>query len=49
MEDGTLRLIEKASNCGQEKGHRGVKIGEAGPTVAPGGEEGTRESKKSSP
>ena len=22
-------------------GHRGVKIGEAGPTVAPGGEEGT--------
>ena len=22
--DGTLRLIEKASSCGQKKGHRGV-------------------------
>ena len=44
--DGTLRLIEKASSCGQEKGHRGVRIGEAGPTVAPGGEAGTGEPKK---
>ena len=26
-------------------GHRGVKIGEAGPTVAPGGEEGTGETR----
>ena len=32
----------------KRKGHRGVKIGEAGPTVAPG-EEGTGETKKSSP
>ena len=31
----------------KRKGHRGVKIGEAGPTVAPGG--GTGETKKSSP
>ena len=33
----------------KRKGHRGVKIGEAGPTVAPGGEEGTGKTKKSSP
>ena len=33
----------------KRKGHRGVKIGEAGPTVAPGGEEGTGETKKLSP
>ena len=33
----------------KRKGHRGVKIGEAGPTVVPGGEEGTGETKKSSP
>ena len=30
----------------KRKGHRGVKIGEAGPTVAPGGEEGTGENKE---
>ena len=33
----------------KRKGHRGMKMGEAEGTVAPGGEEGTGETKKSSP